>query len=122
MAFQNIDERQFVGGVVQNPVWRKKIKVTVPSGSATGSTDVVLNGTLRRTHFLIPTLDSGDTAEFIVQDEDANPAYESSMLAQQTPPYNPRMDEDVAGTVTFKVNTSGNQAADRIFYITPYGR
>jgi len=124
MAFNfDIDRRDPTGGFQQRPVTRKRITVTVLAGKDVAETIVPLNMTLRRYHFWLPTLDSGDTAELKIRDEYENPYITpTGEKAQATIPYNYTSDVDLAGDVHFRVETSSTQDADRVFYIDIYGR
>ena len=113
MAFFGLDWRDKSGG--KYPIIRDKVTVTVADGTTSGETDVEINGTLRRAHFVVPAL-GGDTAELKIEDEDNNDAFTSDELAQSLT-HNLRMDEDVAGTVTFRVETSGAVSGDKSFDI-----
>lgn len=119
MAYADIDFRR-----VSLPVARKKATVAIASGGTSGSGTVNMNGMIRKIYFVTPSLDSaGNTAELVMQDEDANPVLSSGEKAHNSKhglTGSASKDIPVAGTLTIKVEASAPQTAARSFNIYMY--
>ena len=78
-----------------------------------------MNGLLKQIHFTVPDLDNSDTAELILKDSDGNEIYASGEKAESTT-HVINVERALRGTITLRIETSGDQAADREFKVVLY--
>lgn len=78
-----------------------------------------LNGILRRVVFVVPELDSTNTADVTLKDVDGYTVYSDTAVAENSTA-NETADLAVSGSHTLTVDTSGAQTADRTFTVVLY--
>ena len=99
--------------------YEEVIDITVLSGQANAEIDKDLGGRITRILFKVPDLDGTDTAELKIQNSDNENLFESGELAESAT-HRLLLSVDLIGTITFRIECSGEQASDRAFkvYVT----
>lgn len=75
-----------------------------------------VNGIIRRVVFVVPDLDSTNTATLTLKDVDGYEVYSDATVAESTTA-NEVTDKAASGQHTLTVDTSGAQTADRTFTV-----
>ena len=82
-------------------------------------TPEALNCLTKQIHFKVPNLDNTDTAELHLKDVDGYYLYSSGEKAESTT-HVINVERALRGTITLRIETSGDQAADREFEVVIY--
>jgi len=99
--------------------YEEVLTIKVPSGGSSAEVNKDLSGRITRILFKVPDLDSTNTAELKLQNSDDEEIYASGELSENIT-HRLEVSIDVIGTITFRIECSGSQSADRTFkvYVT----
>lgn len=103
----------------QGIVLSTKQTIVVASGTDNKTTTIEINGNIRQIIFVVPDLDSSETSELLLIDEDSYTIYASGEKAESTT-HILNVDRLVRGTLTLKVECASAQDAARTHVVKLY--
>ena len=106
---------------INEPIGRIKKTITLDYASAPAviESDLAFNGLTKQIIFKVPDLTDSHTAELKILDEDDNELFASGEKAESTT-HTLVVERALCGTVTLRIETSGNETADKEFDVTIY--
>ena len=121
MGVEDITREGNYRNKINDPVGRRKKTITLDyvSAPAVIELDMPFNGLTKEIVFKVPALSDSHTAELKILDEDDNVLFASGEKAESET-HVLIAERALCGTITLKIETSGNETADRAFDVTIY--
>lgn len=121
MSVENITREGNYRNKINSPVGRIKKTITLDyiSAPAVIELDVPFNGLTKEIVFKVPALTDSHTAELKILDEDDNELFASGEKAESKT-HILIAERALCGTLTLRIETSGNETADKVFDVTIY--
>ncbi|MBN2120696.1 MAG: hypothetical protein JW734_06545 [Candidatus Omnitrophica bacterium] len=106
---------------VVDPVGRVKRSIMLPylKNPAVIELDVPFNGVVKQIVFRVPVLTNDNTAELKILDEDDNELFASGEK-EANKSHLLDAERALCGTITLRIETSGNETEDRTFEVVIY--